>query len=280
MIPKVKAQQMSSCYVFRLLIQFTRKDAFHRLQQRIKPLMFLHDSFPYAQLPIWVVLQFMQAWALRSWSWYPSTCSIKTEIEENLCRHCGHCSTSSAPLPLRDIPSFAFCIACAVMLLNLCILASAEARTADTAFSKPEFHRDGLLEFWFDTELLLDVCETTKSNFWLLLSKPINGKLVSCFLGPAHMWSGANLCFKQWSRAHSRQRIMLEKVSISMQSGTGHLFFLVSFWWFDGSQSVFTWDSHVMLGSWPGTSRTPLAQSGQIKRVASLWLASGQRCLL
>lgn len=160
--------------------------------------------------------------------WFLSECSIKAETDENFAGHWGHCSTR-ALLLFCDIPSFAFCNAWAVTSLNLWMLDSAEARTLDAALTKPEPHHDEPFELWLRTgafELLL----VTGSLFWLFLNKLIKGKLVSGFLGPGHLWSGPNLCFKQCSWVQSLQRIVFEKVSISLQPGTGHFLFLVAFW--------------------------------------------------
>ncbi len=100
------------------------------------------------------------------------------------------------------------------------MLDSAEARTVEAALRKLVAH---LEDDEVGTRLGFD------SSFLLLLNRPINGKPASDFFGPGHLWSGPNLCFKQWSTKQSLHLIVFENVRISLQPGTGHFFFFVTF---------------------------------------------------
>jgi len=152
-------------------------------------------------------------------SWTFCTWSIKVVIEENLAPHWGHCSTW--PLPLLFLPpSLDAPHAWLISPLNFDIPASAEARILEAALRKLVVHLD---EEEVELELVLD------SFFLLLFIRFIKGKFVSTFLGPGHLWSGPNLCFKQWSIVQSLHLIVFENTKISLHPAAGHFFFFVTF---------------------------------------------------
>lgn len=86
----------------------------------------------------------------------------------------------------------------------------------------------------FDVQLLLVVEArfVLGSVLWLLLRlrRLMNWNPGSGFLlGPEQVWSGPNLCFRQWSLVQSLHLIVLENVRASLQPLTGHFGFLVTF---------------------------------------------------
>jgi len=155
--------------------------------------------------------------------WDFSTCSIKAPTVENLAGQWTHSSTRLPLLPLLfgEIPSLAFCKAWLVAMLSFCILASADDLKFVAAFTRLELHQE---------ELFLLLLLGRVSAFWLLLSIFTKGKPESTVLGPGHLWSGPNLCFRQCSLVQSLHLIVLENVSVSLHPGTGHFCFFVTFW--------------------------------------------------
>lgn len=155
--------------------------------------------------------------------WDFSQCSIKAPTVENLAGHWTHCSTRSPLLLLLvEIPSLAFWMAWVVAVLNFCIPASADDLKLVAAVRRLELHQDELVLLLFEFE--------HDSAFWLLLSIFPKGNVDSGFLGPGHLWSGPNLCFRQCSLVQSLHLIVFENVSVSLHPGTGHFFFFVTFW--------------------------------------------------
>jgi len=155
--------------------------------------------------------------------WDFSTCSIKAPTVENLAGQWTHCSTRSPLLLLLfgAIPSLAFWKAWLVTVLSFCIPASADDLKFVAAFTRLELHHE---------EPLLLLLFERVSAFWLLLSMLTKGKPESTFLGPGHLWSGPNLCFRQCSLVQSLHLMVLENVSVSLHPGTGHFFFFITFW--------------------------------------------------
>lgn len=89
----------------------------------------------------------------------------------------------------------------------------------EATLRKLELHLDGAVE----------VKLGFGSSFLLLFKRLMNEKLVSNFLGPEHLWSGPNRCFKQWSFKQSRHLIVLENTKTSLHPGAGHFLFFVIF---------------------------------------------------
>lgn len=157
-----------------------------------KPLLHLgHAEIDTFFAPYW--LPPLLWWTFFAWS-------TKLAAEENLASHSGHFSNwlLLVPLPLLcPIP------------LNL-----------EAMSRRLEVHLDDVVEdkLGFDSSLPL-----------LIFQRLINEKLVSNFLGPGHLWSGPNLCFKQWSTSQSLHLIVFENTKVSLHPGTGHFFFFVAF---------------------------------------------------
>jgi hypothetical protein len=157
--------------------------------------------------------------------WDFSTCSIKAPAVENLDGQWTHCSTRPLLLLLLlllfgEIPSVAFWKAWLVAMLSFCIPASADVLKFDAAFRRLELHHEELFLLLFERV----------STFWLLLSifEKVNEE--SIFLGPGHLWSGPNLCFRQCSLVQSLHLIVFENVSVSLHPRTGHFLLFVTFW--------------------------------------------------